>query len=320
MSWRRWSGDCKECEVTDPLTGLMNRREMERQIESRRAAGVPPVLLQFQLSGEINDQVAKQVAARLGSQFRHKDFVSRWTDTDFLVLFQGPLEIALGARGTDRAVGGGEVSARQRGQRADRRRSEARSGRNGRVTRALVFTSQYPKRPWMDLLELAHSAYFRHTGTTSCNLNPATSCSLPLSSGSRLRSLTETGAADSGAESRFDSLRRWPKSSCSAAAWPAWRLRLRWVAPVIVFGCLKPGRFSAGARLPIQQALKPSTIASIFCCDAASTCSISMNAWASPAISSFTPNMCSSSLAAAAASCEPACFPLRCTLPNRSSR
>ena len=31
---------------------------------------------------------------RLGSQFRHKDFVCRWTDTEFLVLFQGPAEIA----------------------------------------------------------------------------------------------------------------------------------------------------------------------------------------------------------------------------------
>jgi GGDEF domain-containing protein len=84
----------REAEVTDPLTGLMNRREMERQIEARRAAGEPPVLLRFQLSGEISDEVARQVAARLGSQFRHKDFVSRWTETDFLVLFQGPLEIA----------------------------------------------------------------------------------------------------------------------------------------------------------------------------------------------------------------------------------
>jgi GGDEF domain-containing protein len=84
----------KEAEVTDPLTGLMNRREMERQIEARKAAGAPPVLLRFQLSGEINDEVARQVGARLGSQFRHKDFVSRWTETDFLVLFQGPLEVA----------------------------------------------------------------------------------------------------------------------------------------------------------------------------------------------------------------------------------
>lgn len=84
----------RDAAVTDPLTGMMNRREMERQIESRKAAGEVPVLLQFQLSGEINDEVAKQVAARLGSQFRHKDFVSRWSDTEFMVLFQGPVEIA----------------------------------------------------------------------------------------------------------------------------------------------------------------------------------------------------------------------------------
>jgi GGDEF domain-containing protein len=84
----------RESEVTDPLTGLMNRREMERQIESRKSAGHAPVLLQFQLTGEINDDVAKQVGARLSSQFRHKDFVSRWTDTEFMVLFQGPAEVA----------------------------------------------------------------------------------------------------------------------------------------------------------------------------------------------------------------------------------
>jgi GGDEF domain-containing protein len=84
----------KESEVTDPLTGLMNRREMERQIEARKSAGEPPVLLQFQLSGDVDDDVAKQVAARLASQFRHKDFVARWTDTEFIVLFQGPVEIA----------------------------------------------------------------------------------------------------------------------------------------------------------------------------------------------------------------------------------
>lgn len=84
----------KESEVTDPLTGLMNRREMERQIESRKEAEMPLVLLHFQLSGDVNAEVMQQVGSRLGSQFRHNDFVSRWTDTDFLVLFQGPVEIA----------------------------------------------------------------------------------------------------------------------------------------------------------------------------------------------------------------------------------
>jgi GGDEF domain-containing protein len=84
----------QEFEVTDPLTGLMNRREMERQIESKKNGGAPPVLLHIQLSGEVSAEVMQQVASRLGSQFRHKDFVCRWTDTDFLVLFQGPPEIA----------------------------------------------------------------------------------------------------------------------------------------------------------------------------------------------------------------------------------
>jgi GGDEF domain-containing protein len=84
----------REAEVTDPLTGLMNRREMERQIESRKAAGNPPVLLHFQLTGEVNDEVMKQVATRLGSHFRHKDFIARWTNAEFMVLFQGPPEIA----------------------------------------------------------------------------------------------------------------------------------------------------------------------------------------------------------------------------------
>jgi GGDEF domain-containing protein len=84
----------RECEVTDPLTGLMNRREMERQIETRKGHGIQPVLLHFLLSGEISDEIARQVGARLGSQFRHKDFVSRWTENEFLVLFQGPPEVA----------------------------------------------------------------------------------------------------------------------------------------------------------------------------------------------------------------------------------
>jgi GGDEF domain-containing protein len=84
----------QEFELTDPLTGLMNRREMERQIESKKNGGTPPVLLHIQLIGDVNAEVLQQVSTRLGSQFRHKDFVCRWTDTDFLVLFQGPPEIA----------------------------------------------------------------------------------------------------------------------------------------------------------------------------------------------------------------------------------
>src|SRR5580704_12870462 len=45
----------EDAEVTDRLTGLMNRKEMERQIEQRRAEGVEPVLVVFELSGDVRD-------------------------------------------------------------------------------------------------------------------------------------------------------------------------------------------------------------------------------------------------------------------------
>jgi GGDEF domain-containing protein len=84
----------KEAEVTDSLTGLMNRKEMERQIEIRRAAGEQPVLVVFELSGDVREEVSKEVAARLGSQFRYKDLVCRWTEFEFMVMFHGNAEIA----------------------------------------------------------------------------------------------------------------------------------------------------------------------------------------------------------------------------------
>lgn len=84
----------QDAEVTDRLTGLMNRQEMERQIAQRRASGEEPILVVFELSGDVRDEVSKEVAARLGSQFRHKDLVCRWTEYEFMVMFQGNAEIA----------------------------------------------------------------------------------------------------------------------------------------------------------------------------------------------------------------------------------
>jgi len=84
----------KEAEVTDRLTGLMNRREMERQIDQRKASGEEPVILVFELTGAVSDEVAQQVAQRLTSHFRHQDLICRWTDHEFLVLFKGAPEIA----------------------------------------------------------------------------------------------------------------------------------------------------------------------------------------------------------------------------------
>lgn len=84
----------KEAEITDRVTGLMNRREMERQIASRRQASEEPVLVVFELSGDLRDEVAQQVASRLSSQFRHQDLICRWDEFEFLVLFRGSAELA----------------------------------------------------------------------------------------------------------------------------------------------------------------------------------------------------------------------------------
>ncbi len=88
------SARLKDAQITDPVTGLMNRREMQRQIDRQRDAGVDPVLLVFELAGEMRDEIAHQVAERLSSHFRHSDLICRWTDNEFLVMFQGTREIA----------------------------------------------------------------------------------------------------------------------------------------------------------------------------------------------------------------------------------
>jgi GGDEF domain-containing protein len=83
-----------ESETTDPVTGLMNRREMERQLAARRASGEPLTLLLFELRGDVTDEVAQQVATRLYSHFRPSDVIARWAPEEFLVLFLGPPEVA----------------------------------------------------------------------------------------------------------------------------------------------------------------------------------------------------------------------------------
>ena len=84
-----------EIELTDPATGLMNRREMERRIAERKAQGgeMPPLLV-FDLLIDLPGDIAKQVATRLASQLRYQDLICRWTSRQFLVMFQGVPETA----------------------------------------------------------------------------------------------------------------------------------------------------------------------------------------------------------------------------------
>jgi hypothetical protein len=83
-----------EFEIADPVTGLVNRREMERRIRAATASGKATVLIRFDLGAPLPDDAARQVGARIASQFRYNDLACRWTESEFLVWFQGPLEVA----------------------------------------------------------------------------------------------------------------------------------------------------------------------------------------------------------------------------------
>ena len=79
---------------TDAVTGVINRLELERQIEAHTMHGATFSLLLFQLDGPISDEVLRMAAAKLSTQFRHRDRVGRWGNKEFAVLFLGPEELA----------------------------------------------------------------------------------------------------------------------------------------------------------------------------------------------------------------------------------
>jgi GGDEF domain-containing protein len=86
-----------DAQIADPVTGLLNRREMERQIAARRHEA-DPVLLRFVISardgGEPPSPVMRVAAEKLTGHFRHRDLIARWRPGEFLVLFDGRQEIA----------------------------------------------------------------------------------------------------------------------------------------------------------------------------------------------------------------------------------
>ncbi len=80
----------------DPLTGVANRRELDRELAARIAAQQEFCVLLFDLDGfkAVNDQhghlcgdeVLKQLAARLSGQVRARDFVCRWGGDEFVAI------------------------------------------------------------------------------------------------------------------------------------------------------------------------------------------------------------------------------------------
>jgi GGDEF domain-containing protein len=79
---------------TDAVTGAINRQELERQIEAHTMHGATFSLLLFQLDGPISDEVLRMAAAKISTQFRHRDRVGRWGNKEFAVLFLGSNELA----------------------------------------------------------------------------------------------------------------------------------------------------------------------------------------------------------------------------------
>jgi|GEM_PF-1558580 len=79
---------------TDAVTGVINRQEMERQIEAHTMHGAVFSLFLFHLDGPIGDEVLRMAAGKLSTQFRYRDRVGRWGQKEFAVLFLGPDELA----------------------------------------------------------------------------------------------------------------------------------------------------------------------------------------------------------------------------------
>ena len=91
----------------DPLTGLINRGEFERQVAAYQLNGTVFSILVFRVGGPVGDQVMHQAASRLTAEFRRRDRVGRWSKNEIAVLFAGPA-----AKADERAV---EAAARLAG-------------------------------------------------------------------------------------------------------------------------------------------------------------------------------------------------------------
>lgn len=88
----------------DPLTGVANRRDLQRELMARMDSRQEFCVLLFDLNGfkEINDQfghllgdeVLKQLAARLSGQVRARDYVCRWGGDEFVAILACDLSIA----------------------------------------------------------------------------------------------------------------------------------------------------------------------------------------------------------------------------------
>ena len=106
LQWRadqlaEWLVRADPSHSTDPVTGLPNRSETERQLETSWYGGSPVSVLLFEweevdptTAEGVDDAIAKQLADRLADLVRPRDIVGRWGSKQFAVIFACPGEKA----------------------------------------------------------------------------------------------------------------------------------------------------------------------------------------------------------------------------------
>lgn len=145
----------------DALTGLANRRRMERQMEQRVSEGRPFSVIYVDLNGfkKINDglghvagdDLLKQFASELRNAFRAKDLVGRWGGDEFLALVDGD---AVEARARSEAI--------EKWVNGDYTLATSAEPRKVKVSAATGFASWRQGETVVQLLRRADEAMYEH--------------------------------------------------------------------------------------------------------------------------------------------------------------
>jgi diguanylate cyclase (GGDEF)-like protein len=145
----------------DPLTGLTNRRKLERQLEFRSNQGDPFSIIYIDLNGfkQVNDMyghlagddLLKQFAGELRAAFRTTDVVGRWGGDEFVVLIEGDFhEAATRAERIEKWVDGEYVVTTESGLR------------KVKVSAASGVTAWQPGDTPTTILQRADAAMYEH--------------------------------------------------------------------------------------------------------------------------------------------------------------